>query len=55
MLTIVLILLSVILILTGVLLTWSYPGKPSPFLDENGDPLAGSISEKIFVNINGVE
>ena len=55
MLTIILILLSVILILTGVLLTWSYPGKPPPFLDENGDPLAGSISEKIFVNINGVE
>ena len=55
MLTISLTLLSVILILTGVLLTWSYPGKPPPFLDENGDPLAGSISEKIFVNINGVE
>jgi pimeloyl-ACP methyl ester carboxylesterase len=24
-------------------------------LDENGSPLAGSISEKVFVNINGVE
>ena len=31
------------------------PGKPNPFLDENGRPLAGSISEKIFVNINGVK
>jgi pimeloyl-ACP methyl ester carboxylesterase len=55
MLTIIFILLTVILILVGVLLAWSYPGKPSPFLDENGNPLAGSISEKIFVNIDGVE
>ena len=31
------------------------PGKPQPFLDENGDPLAGSISEKVFINVNGVE
>ena len=42
------------LILVGVLLAYS-PGKPEPFLDENGSPLAGSISEKIHVNINGVE
>jgi pimeloyl-ACP methyl ester carboxylesterase len=31
------------------------PGTPKPFLDDNGRPLAGSISEKIKVNINGVE
>jgi pimeloyl-ACP methyl ester carboxylesterase len=43
-----------ILILLGVLMVIS-PGKPEPFLDENGKPLAGSISEKIFVDINGVE
>jgi pimeloyl-ACP methyl ester carboxylesterase len=55
MLTITLILLAVILSLVGVLLLWSYPGKPSPFFDKNGNLLAGSISEKIFVNINGVE
>jgi pimeloyl-ACP methyl ester carboxylesterase len=54
MLTITFILLAGILILLGVLLAWS-PGKPEPFLDENGKPLAGSISEKIHVNINGVE
>jgi pimeloyl-ACP methyl ester carboxylesterase len=41
-------------ILVGVLLVLS-PGKPKPFLDENGKPLPGSISEKIFVNINGVQ
>jgi len=54
MLTIVSILLACILVLVGVLQLWS-PGKPEPFLDENGSLLAGSISEKIFVNINGVE
>ncbi len=43
-----------ILILAGVLLAYS-PGKAKPFLDERGKPLEGSISEKIYVNINGVE
>jgi hypothetical protein len=38
----------------GVLLLWSR-GKPAPFTDANGTPLAGSLSEKIHVNINGVE
>jgi pimeloyl-ACP methyl ester carboxylesterase len=42
------------LILVGILLAVS-PGKPEPFLDKNGKPLAGSISEKIHVTINGVE
>jgi pimeloyl-ACP methyl ester carboxylesterase len=41
-------------ILVGLLQLWS-PGKPIPFVDENGSPLVGSISEKIQVNINGVE
>ena len=54
MLTIISILLACILILGGVLQLWS-PGKPTPFLDENGKSLPGSISEKIFVNINGVQ
>jgi len=54
MLIVVSILSVVILILLGVLLAIS-PGKPEPFLDENGKPLAGSISEKIFVDINGVK
>ena len=54
MLTIISILLACILILVGVLQLWSYPGKPPPFMDENGNPLVGSISEKVFVNINGV-
>jgi pimeloyl-ACP methyl ester carboxylesterase len=55
MLTLLSILLACLLILVGVLQFWSYPGKPQPFVDEKGSPLAGSISEKIFVNLNGVE
>jgi pimeloyl-ACP methyl ester carboxylesterase len=43
-----------LLALAGVLLLWS-PGRPTPFLDANGKVLASSISEKIHVNINGVE
>lgn len=48
------ILLSCLLILVVVLLLYS-PGKPVPFLDKSGRPLAGSISEKIHVHINGVD
>jgi pimeloyl-ACP methyl ester carboxylesterase len=55
MLTMTSILLAGILILVAALEFWSYPGTPKPFLDENGKPLAGSISEKIFVDINGVK
>jgi pimeloyl-ACP methyl ester carboxylesterase len=54
MLTISAALLVCAFILVGVLLAYS-PGKTEPFIDENGKPLAGSISEKVFVNINGVE
>jgi pimeloyl-ACP methyl ester carboxylesterase len=55
MLTILSILLAGMLVFLGMLLAWSYPGKPKPFVDQNGSPLPGSISEKIFVDINGVE
>jgi pimeloyl-ACP methyl ester carboxylesterase len=47
-------LLISVLLLLGVLLLLS-PGTPKPFLDDGGKPLAGSISEKIRVKINGVE
>ena len=47
------ILLGGTLILVGVLKLWGR-GRPKPFLDENGRPLRGSISEKAFVDINGV-
>lgn len=48
------VLLISVLMLLGVLLFLS-PGTPKPFLDNQGKPLIGSISEKIFVNINGIE
>jgi pimeloyl-ACP methyl ester carboxylesterase len=48
------ILLACMLIIVGVLQLLS-PGKPTPFVGENGNPLAGSIAEKVFVDINGVE
>lgn len=55
--TMLLILLSVlatlILILVIVLFTYS-PGKPFPFLGDNGKLLANSLSEKIFLNIGGI-
>jgi pimeloyl-ACP methyl ester carboxylesterase len=47
------VLLAVVLLFLGVLLALS-PGTPKPFLDASGKPLAGSISEKIYVNVNGV-
>ena len=31
------------------------PGKPSPYLDNTGNPLLGSISEKAFITIGGVK
>jgi pimeloyl-ACP methyl ester carboxylesterase len=49
------IVLAGVLGLVGVLLYWSYPGKPKPFVDEEGRPLVGSISEKVRVAINGVQ
>jgi pimeloyl-ACP methyl ester carboxylesterase len=54
MLIILSVFLVCILILFVALLTVS-PGKAIPFLDKSGKPLEGSISEKIHVNINGVE
>lgn len=54
MLIIPVVLLACIFIITGALLLCS-PGKPEPYVDEGGRPLEGSISEKIHVNINGVE
>jgi pimeloyl-ACP methyl ester carboxylesterase len=54
MLILLAVLIVCILLLAGIL--WIYsPGKPKPFLDENGNQLQGSLSEKIHVKINGVE
>ncbi len=48
------ILLGFILIFLVTLLALS-PGRPRPFTDQNGKVLTDSISEKTFVNINGVK
>jgi pimeloyl-ACP methyl ester carboxylesterase len=47
-------LLALIMILLVVLRIYS-PGKPEPFLDGKGNALEGSISEKIYLDINGVK
>lgn len=45
---------AALLLLVGYL--WlNSPGRPRPFLDADGRPLAGSIAEKVRVPINGVE
>jgi pimeloyl-ACP methyl ester carboxylesterase len=54
MLSVFIVLLVCILILAAILLILS-PGNPVPFLDTNGKPIEGSISEKIFVKINGID
>lgn len=48
------VLATLILILVAILFIYS-PGKPVPFLDNNGKPLANSISEKVFANIGGLK
>ena len=53
-----LMLLSVILLCLITFLTALFivsPGRLKPFLDQNGRLLAGSISEKVFIKIGGVE
>jgi pimeloyl-ACP methyl ester carboxylesterase len=52
--TVAVVVLSALLILAGVVRVMS-TGTPTPFRDASGVPLASSISEKILVNINGVE
>jgi len=52
--TILTILLGSVCILAGALLAYS-PGEPKPHLDQTGNKIKGSISEKTFVAINGVE
>jgi pimeloyl-ACP methyl ester carboxylesterase len=47
-------LLACTIILVFMLLLWN-SGEQIPFVDANGKPLAGSISQKIYVDINGVE
>ena len=52
MLCIVAVLLAGLVVLAAALFIIS-PGKPAPFRDENGAAVKDSISEKIWVDING--
>ena len=54
MFTIAAVILGGIVLIISILLI-SSPGSPEPILDEDGKILTGSISEKIFVEINGVK
>jgi len=54
MLITLMIFLGCIFIILGVLQVFS-SGKPKPFIDQAGNPLAGSLSEKVFANIGGVK
>jgi pimeloyl-ACP methyl ester carboxylesterase len=47
------ILIIFVVFLVGILLAIS-PGKPAPLIDAKGGVIPGSISEKVFVDINGV-
>lgn len=45
--------LSAFILLTIVLIIKS-PGIPKPFIDEKGNEIKGSISEKCFIQVNGI-
>lgn len=53
LLTILFSLVAGVLALIGLLLALS-PGKPYPLVDPRGQPLPGSLAEKIWVTINGM-
>ena len=52
LITLLLFVLSVLVFVGAV--TVNSSKQPKPFLDRDGKPLAGSISEKVFVEINGL-
>ena len=54
MLIVLSLMLGCILVVAGILLVLS-PGHPGPLRDESGNVRAGSISEKIRVEINGAQ
>lgn len=54
MLTTLSILLTCLLVVAGIVLLMS-PGKPKQFSDDNGKVLERSISEKLFLDVNGVK
>lgn len=43
------------ILISVIFLFISSPGKPEPFVDDAGIPIAGSISEKTFLTIGGIK
>ncbi|MCB2196451.1 MAG: alpha/beta hydrolase [Bacteroidetes bacterium] len=54
MLMIIAVLITGLLLITISLLLIYSPGKPIPYVDNSGNKLTGSISEKTFVTIGGI-
>jgi pimeloyl-ACP methyl ester carboxylesterase len=46
--------LAIVILLLVIVLRIYSPGKPEPFVDNRGAPIAGSISEKTFLTIGGI-
>jgi pimeloyl-ACP methyl ester carboxylesterase len=46
--------LAIMMLALVIVLRICSPGKPEPFIDNKGVPVAGSISEKTFVTIGGI-
>ena len=55
MLLIPLSVLATLILMVVIVLLYLSTGEPDPFLDDNGKPLANSISEKVFINIGGLK
>jgi pimeloyl-ACP methyl ester carboxylesterase len=49
----ILVFLVLLIVVVFIMLLILSPGEPKHFLDENGNKLANSISEKVFLDING--
>jgi pimeloyl-ACP methyl ester carboxylesterase len=46
--------LAIVIPILVIVLRINSPGKPEPFVDNRGEPIAGSVSEKTFITIGGI-
>lgn len=54
MIFIILSVLATFILILIIVLLFISPGKPEPYLDNSGETIAGSISEKVFKKIGGI-
>lgn len=54
MLLIIISVLAIMILALVIVIRIYSPGKPAPFVDKRGAPIAGSISEKTFLTIGGI-